>query len=505
MRSRKLINGALLNLINLIAQILSGFYVMPLMIKTFGDALFGIWLLVGSFLGFSAVLDLGLPSAVSRFISQAIGKGGENQSKETKFITATAFYIFIVISIMSMFIIAIAIIFAPAFLKDSSQITLFRELLLILCINNLFVYPTSIFEGILVAHLRFDLVNSRRIFFTVLKVALTIIFVKNNYNLIVIAWSITICNILENLTRLYFAYRLDPNISISIKDFNFEKVKKLFGYSIFTFIAKIADTLRFQINSLIITIFTNIALVTPFRVASRLVEYFIQFIGEIAGVFSPYFSQEEGKNNHAGIKEKFLFLTKIMTYIATFAGLMLLLYGKDFITRWVGPQYKISYNILVIIVIPITFALIQSSIFPLLYGISKHHFVAYTNIGEGLMNLVLSIILVKRFGIIGVALGTAIPLIITKLLIQPLYVSRLLKINVVEYFMLILIPLLKGILVVMIPWLLISGYIRPVYLNLFMFGMMQAIIYLLIVYYIGFNRGDKDYLLSILKFKKVNF
>ncbi len=503
MRSKKLVTGAFLNTLNLMAQILSGFYVMPLMIHTFGDSLFGIWILVASFMGFAAVLDLGLPSAVSRFISQAIGRGGKEADQEIKFITATAFYIFIFITILTLLAIFLIIGFAPTFLKDPSQIDIFRKLLLILCLNNLFIFPTSIFEGVLTANLRYDLISSRRIVFTVLKVVLTIALVKCHYGLIALAWAIVVCNIAENLVRVFLSYRVDKRVSIAVTNFKIAKVKQLFGYSIYTFVGRIADMLRFQINSFVITVFIDVAFVTPYRVASRLIEYFIQFIGEIVGVFSPYFSQEEGKNNHEGIKEKFLFITKIVTYIAAFAGLMLLLYGKNFIYRWVGPQYSISYTILVILVIPITFALIQSTVFPLLYGISKHKFVAYTNIGEGVLNLILSIILVKKFGIIGVALGTAIPLVLTKFFIQPFYVTRVLKISLAKYVFVILVPFFITVLAVGIPWLAISRYLLSNYINLLFFGTIQTLIFALLVFLFGFTKVEKTFVLGVFKRKKL--
>jgi len=503
MRSRKLIKGAFLNTLNLIAQILAGFYVMPLMIHAFGDADFGVWILVGSFMGFAAVLDLGLPSAVSRFVSQAIGKGGKEGDQEIKLITATAFYIFIGITFLTLLIIALGIFFAPAFLKNPAQIDLFRQLLFILCLNNLFAFPTSVFEGILAANLRQDLISTRRIVFTMIRVALTIFLVKYNYGLIAVAWATVGCNIAENLAKTVLSYQVDKRVSIAPANFKRAKVKQLFSYSIYTFVGKIADILRFQINSFVITIFIDVASVTPYRVASRLVEYFMQFVSEITGVFSPYFSQEEGKNNHEGIKEKFLFITKIITYIATFAGLMLLLYGKDFIYRWVGPQYSISYTILVILVIPTTFALIQSAVFPLLYGISKHKFVAFTNIGEGILNFILSIILVKKFGIIGVALGTAIPLLITKFFIQPIYITSILKISLKRYAFVIAGPFVITVLTFSIPWLEIQQYLRPDYRNLLFWGTVQTSIFALIVLFFGFTKIEKDFILGVLKKAKI--
>lgn len=501
MRSRKLIKGAFLNTLNLLAQILSGFYVMPLMIHAFGDSNFGIWILVGSFMGFAAVLDLGLPSAVSRFVSQAIGRGGKECDQEIKLITATAFYIFIIITFLTLLIIALAIILAPAFLKDHGQISLFRTLLFILCLNNLFVFPTSVFEGILTANLRQDIISSRQIVFTVVRVALTIFLLKNNYGLIAIAWATVGCNIAENFARTVLSYQVDKRVSIAPVNFRKAKVRQLFSYSVYTFVGKIADMLRFQINSLVITIFVDVASVTPFRIASRLIEYFIQFIAQLTGVFSPYFSQEEGRKNYDGIKEKFFLITKVITLIAVFCGGMLLLLGKDFIFWWVGAEYSSSYYILFVLTVAVTFSLSQSAVFPLLYGISKHKFIVYMNMVEGVLNFALSILLVKPFGILGVALGTAIPLFLAKLLIQPVYVAKVLGISLNRYIGVILGPFILAIVSLALPWGFVSPYLKPNLGSMFLAVAVHLVFFLIVVIRFGFNQAERQFFIRIFQRK----
>jgi len=59
-------------------------------------------------------------------------------------------------------------------------------------------------------------------------------------------------------------------------------------------------------------------------------------------------------------------------------------------------------------------------------------------------NLTISIALVIRLGIIGAALGTAIPMMVTKLIIQPVLVSKAAGIPVGSYYKPLLFPLSIG-------------------------------------------------------------
>ena len=61
---------------------------------------------------------------------------------------------------------------------------------------------------------------------------------------------------------------------------------------------------------------------------------------------------------------------------------------------------------------------------------AKHKRVAFWALGEAASNLILSIVLVRRMGIYGVAWGSAIPSVFCELILWPAFVSNLLAISV---------------------------------------------------------------------------
>jgi O-antigen/teichoic acid export membrane protein len=68
-----------------------------------------------------------------------------------------------------------------------------------------------------------------------------------------------------------------------------------------------------------------------------------------------------------------------------------------------------------------------------LVSMAKHRVLAYFALAEGIANLVLSIILVQKVGLIGVAIGTVIPQLITTTCFLPLYTVRALGLRYSEY------------------------------------------------------------------------
>jgi O-antigen/teichoic acid export membrane protein len=112
----------------------------------------------------------------------------------------------------------------------------------------------------------------------------------------------------------------------------------------------------------------------------------------------------------------------------------LIVLGKSVIEVWVGARYiATSYPVLLILLIPTTTMLAQSACGRVLFGVAKHRTLAVAILLEGIANLILSVVLVRRFGILGDAAGTAIPLFCTTLFFLPRHTCRVLGVRVWTY------------------------------------------------------------------------
>jgi O-antigen/teichoic acid export membrane protein len=107
--------------------------------------------------------------------------------------------------------------------------------------------------------------------------------------------------------------------------------------------------------------------------------------------------------------------------------------GKSVIEAWVGPRYVSSYIVLLIVLIPSTLYFAQSTSNRILFGMGVHKSLAYVVIMEGVANVILSIVLVRPLGIVGDAIGTAIPLLCTSLFFLPRHMCRQLGVPVRKF------------------------------------------------------------------------
>jgi O-antigen/teichoic acid export membrane protein len=108
--------------------------------------------------------------------------------------------------------------------------------------------------------------------------------------------------------------------------------------------------------------------------------------------------------------------------------------GKSIIGVWLGQKYvPQAYPVLIILILAHTLMLMQSASGRILFGMSKHGKLAVVSLIEGVANLGLSILLVRPFGIMGDALGTAIPLLGTYVLFMPWHLCNRLGVRMWTY------------------------------------------------------------------------
>lgn len=415
--AHRLIGGSLLNIVGLVLSVIISFFMMPFMISSLGDRWYGVWTLVAEFLWYYGLLDFGLSSAVGRFLSQSVGR---NDEEEIRHITSTAFYLTLILALIAVVATIIMILVAPVVVESKESLRVFRLLLIIMGINFAIEFPVRVFNAVLGANLRFDLSTLISIIKNIAIAVMVIFVLKSGYGVVAVGVVSVLGSLGDNLARIYFAFRVEKNLSLSLDDYVKARVRKLLDYSVYIFVGKIADVFRFKIDLFVISAFVKVDAVTHYFIGARLIDYFMQFMRTVIEVIGPVFSRDEGRKDFVAIRRNFLFVTKISTYLAVFFGGLGLLFGKPFIHRWVGPEYMDGYYVLLVLIIPGIFALLQNPSDHLLNNISEHKYIAGASFLEGIFNLILSLIFVTRFGLVGVALGTAIPMTI-RYLLEPLY------------------------------------------------------------------------------------
>jgi len=485
------VRGSTFRVVGYAASILVSFFLMPFLVHSLGDRVYGYWALAGAILGYYGILDLGIVSAVQYHVAKALGE--ENPESANRVIS-TSFCTFGAIGLVVLLASGAIALGAGRFIAEATEARLFRSVFLIVGIGFAVGFPGRAFIGAISAHLRWDLISGVGLIITVLRTILIVLGIKAGYGIILLASATVIADIVTY--ALYYAIlrNIQAEFRLSLALASWRTLKEVVQYSAYTLITKVSDQLRFYVNTLIVSAFVSVVAVTHYAIASRLALSFLDLMIAVMGMLAPWFSLLLGVRDYAGIRRVLAFGTKISVASSTMIACSLVLYGRGFIHAWMGASYVDAYWPLVLLVVSIFFDVAQLPSVSYMFGVSRHRFLAYQTLGEGLANAALSLALVRAYGLIGVAVGAAIPMIICKLFIQPVYVCRESGISLKEYYVGLLgRSILVPGLAMSVPWMLLFARIAlPTLFSIGALVCVQLILAAAVSYLLLFDRSERE-------------
>jgi O-antigen/teichoic acid export membrane protein len=447
-------------------NILVGIFLSPYILHHLGDEGFGLWVLIFSITGYYGLFDLGIRSSIIRYVAKY---SATNESADLNRLINTAFFSYGGIALVAILITITVSFYAGSIFHRSipgNSVQLARGLLLMVGSAVALGFPLGVFGGILEGLQRFYVLNFTSVSSTVMRALLIVTALRHGRGLLTIALITVSLPLLSGLANAVVVLRILP-LRFSLKYLHRESLRRIASYSGTTFIIIVASRLRFKTDAMVIGTFVSSAAITYFTIGSRLVDYSGEVVSSLAQVFVPMSSKSDATGDLAGLRRIFVAGNRACALIIFPMAAILIILGKSVIEAWVGARYvATSYPVLLVLVIPSTLMFAQSASGRVLFGMAKHKSLAVVTLMEGSANLLLSILLVRRFGILGDAAGTAIPLACTTLFFLPRHLCRVLKLRLGVYLReAFLLPLtlcgpLVVVLLLMRHWFVAHNYFQ---------------------------------------------
>jgi O-antigen/teichoic acid export membrane protein len=479
------------NWIGLVMIGLISFLITPFMVHHLGDFQFGIYTLAFSAVGYFDLLTQGIRSTLQRFVGRLSG-AGEREALNSVFSTALA-----VTVVVGAFIVAVFFGLSwvlPSFFKLApSQQHLFARLVILLGLNLGCGVPAALLGSYLCGLHRFDLLNFLEIVRQGLRAILIVIVLLRGEGVLAVSGCVLAATLTAVPLNWWMIRRIDSELKFAATLVRLRTARELVTFTFWTLLNNAGQLLRDSTDSIVIGRVLNAALITPFSVAARLVDYFRPIVTSMVSPLLPRMSQLEGQGRHEEIQHLFLRMTRLSAVVSLAVGSMLVLQGRSLLLLWMGPRYVSSYPILVLLTVGAIASTAQFGTLPTLMAKGRHRAYGIWTISEGLANLVLSIIWAHQYGIVGVALGTAVPLLVVKLTLQPWYVTKVLDLTLLRYFGEALArPMAFGALFVVF-----CGFTTGLQANGSVWHLLgtvswQGTVLLILAYFIGLDRSDRQ-------------
>lgn len=483
--------GVYLSYISLFVTNISNLILTPFIIKSLGDSQYGLYMLIGAFVGYIAVLDFGLGNTIVRFVAKY---RAENDKKSEENFLFSTFLIYTAISVVVLLIgtviyFNLTMIFGDSLTKN--EIEQGKVMFIILVINLALTLPMKSFTGIMTAYERFILPRSMAVIRTLIRMVAIFILLSMGYQAVAIVVIDAVLNILMlTINMLYVFFNL--KVRIRLHFFDRKIFKQIFSYSSLIFISVVVDQIYWRIGHLILGIVSTTAEVAVFAIGIMFGQYFITFSTAISGVFLPRITAMVVKDATGEDLTDMLIKTGRLQFIVL--GLVLggfVLLGKNFVFLWTGPNYYVSWVIGLIVMIPLFLVLTQTIGISILQAKNMHGFRAFTYLAIAIINTFISIYLARAFGAVGAAVGTSLSLILGNIIAMNLYYHFKVKLNIPRFFkelfqglfLSILVSLGVGFLLLFIPG---DSWMRFV-----IQGTLFTAIYLVVLWHFGMNDYER--------------
>ncbi len=427
-RSSLLVNG-LSNWGPLGTNLVIGFFLIPYLIAYLGKAGYGIWALIGSFIGYYGLLHFGVGAGIMRYVPFYTGR---NQQDIASDVVSTAMAIFLFVGVLIIFISSFLAESAASFYKTNEEfVALFRIMALAAAIEC----PMLILDGTIRAHEKWVYANFVTVTASVLRAAGLIACVHLGYGLVQMGFVILIVTTISLILMAILFVKLCPTVHLHPKRIKYTQMKELLTYGMFTTIVAIVYSMRFQAHNLIIGKVISLEAVAIYGVAAVLINNIRAVVVAPNRVFVPRFAYLDGGNKHKKVASLFLRSTKINAIFSSSLILIILVAGPAFISIWVGDTFQSVYPALMILAVGVLVETSLTATGLLLAATGHQRGQAIISSIEGFIGFGLSILLAWRLGLTGIAMGFLISITLMRGIVCPLYICRLHRMSVVRYYL----------------------------------------------------------------------
>ncbi|MDX1809596.1 MAG: polysaccharide biosynthesis C-terminal domain-containing protein [Sulfurospirillaceae bacterium] len=482
-----------------VTTLLTGIISVPLMLHYFGATLFGIWALILGLAGYLNNISFGIPSAMSTLVAKTANQNEKYKilQKSTLILSAIVFallFAFLLsIYIDTNWIITLLGNIANQYVSVTKQIFILFVIITLLKIPlNLYI---QFFVGMNLIYI-FEIYQTLSIFFNFL-VLLVVVYLKLDiYYFAFLTLGLQILLNMVSVIHVMIKFRyLKISVSYEDKILNKDIIKSGFAF----FQVGIAVSVVWSTDNLVINHFLSPEFITPYAIAFKMFTYIFIFSAMINGVVGPIYGNAFSEGNFEKINRYSSSILKVLPVIGGFVWFSLIFFAKDVIYLWTGTEKAFGGYLLIFALGLYGFILSYVNTFAtIIYSLNLANKVLLIIWGEAVLNFILSIILVKYFGIGGVALATALAAFFTGFIFLSRYIEKLTDkeisfnydFNKKHFFILVM------------PSVLISMF--SVQINIFWFKLILFIVLSFIYIYFTWKfveQADKQIIINILKRK----
>ena len=412
--------------VGMVTRMLLGLVLFRTMFQQFSDAQFGFWALLWSLFGYGLLLDFGFGFTAQKAVAEKTATGDTAGLSK---LLATILWTYIGMGgVLLVFFLTIR----EPFLARMGVVALnheeFARTYAVFFIGLAVLFPLGLFPEILRGLQRTDIANWVGTLATVLNFGCLFWGLMAHWSFPVLMGVSVTTSALPNIVAAVFAIRHLPGVSFSPRLFEWRSVRAQLGFSITAYLITFSNMLLAKSDQLVISLTLGVALVTIYQAGAKIGEMLGWFGSQFHQMISPAAAALYVQGDESGLRLLLLRTSRLTLLLVTPAYLLCAVYLEPLIrlftgkpsmpsTWWVGQALLLAMYSLQIT---------SGSAKRVLMMCGEQKRLLVISLAEAAANLVLSIILAYQIGVLGVAIGTLVPMLMVGWLwVLPLTLKKL--------------------------------------------------------------------------------
>lgn len=457
-----------------------GLILPPVVLGYIGIEGYGVWALIQALVAYSAILDMGIDSTIMKYVAEYKSLGNYQkiiQMFNTFFVVYSVIFsiFFLVVFIYQDWIIDVFIKTSNFTREDISFTLLFYTV--VFGINIIFRVYSSTFNGME----RMDLTNKVGILSIIGNFIFSVFFLYMGWGIKGLAIASGLSSLITIILYVSICAKRHPYLKLNPFLFNFNILSKVYKFTTYGAIGGILAISHFHLSKLIITYFLGLRYLTYYDLGSKLVFFSFGLLGSFSIPLIPAASGVYASSGEKKLKEVFQITFKYIALIATPVFLFASVMADRIIFVWLGAGYEEAAFVLRFLSIAYLILALTGPGASILSGMGMPKIPFYGTIIAMVVSIVLSLILVTKFGITGILIGTLSAYTLTAIYSLYYFQKKLGDFTIYLFLKALRFPLLTSMTILFILSF-IYGYVGNYYIELASAAILFPITYIVFAY-----------------------
>lgn len=487
------------NYILLIWRIIAGIITTRLLYLGLGDVGYGYWVLLWSVFGYSLLLDFGFGTSVQKYAAELlVTKDFKLFNKQISTIIGS--YLFMGLLII-MFTALGAYFLTSLFTIEAADVLYYQQVFFLFGVGSALLFPLGAFAEVLKGIGKLHIRNVIEFGYVTLNLIGIYLLMEYGYSVLELTLFSLGLNLIKVLFMAGISFYFLPKMELKPRHFKLGYIKEIISFSFFAYLIMFSNMIIHKTDQILVGAMLGMAPVAIYQVGSRLSYLLDKFSTQFQDTLAPV----AAKLNHAGEKDRLRHImfqsNRIVTLGTTLLFAILIFLTEPILKLWleVTDHHAISISYIMLLSVYLL-TIFRSANSKILLMSGKHKFLSKVAVIESISNVALSILFIKLYGVIGVAIGTLIPNIILSIFVIFPAASRFSAVSKLLYFKKIFLPTL---LIALIPSLIL--YLSRItiqqwdLLTLMVIASITSLVYILLSYRFYTNEDERNRIKSLLK------